>query len=200
MPSTVPVDTSRIGRAAAAGEPRPPAPAPEPIVERDLFSIPLDRRRWWTIVPEIVALTCTGAIPLLVGANVIARYTNLFRILWAEDVVKMLFLWVVFLGGALAAKYDAHVRMGLLSDRVLGEGHAAAVWARVIRLSPVVVGGLLLVLGVPIVQISMRRELPSLQIPAGYFTTIIPASGGLMILYALHGAWAKRGPEAHPRE
>jgi TRAP-type C4-dicarboxylate transport system permease small subunit len=60
-----------------------------------------------------------------------------------------------------------------------------------------VVGTILLVWGIRIVEISMRRELPSLQIPAGYFTTIIPASGGLMIFYALRGA-ARNDPKPHP--
>jgi TRAP-type C4-dicarboxylate transport system permease small subunit len=169
----------------------------------DLFSVSLEWRRWWAILPEIVALACTGALPLLVGANVLSRYTNLYRIFWAEDVVKLLFLWVVFLGGALAVKHDAHVRMRLLSDRMLGGRRAAAVWAHIVQLSPLVVGSTLLVLGIRIVEISMRRELPSLQIPVGYFTTVIPASGALMIFYTLRGyarrdRWAKLAGSAGP--
>jgi TRAP-type C4-dicarboxylate transport system permease small subunit len=165
---------------------------------QELFSVPLDWSRWWTIIPEIVGLACTGVLPLLVAANVVSRYTNLYRILWAEDVVKVLFLWVVFLGGALAVKYDAHVRLSMLSDRLLGTGRPAAVWSHVVRLSPLAVGVILLVLGAQVVEISMRRELPSLQIPAGYFTTIIPASGALMIFYALRNPRARstRAPRA----
>jgi TRAP-type C4-dicarboxylate transport system permease small subunit len=150
-----------------------------------LFAIALDWRRWWAIIPEMVVLACTGILPLVVGANVVARYTNWYRILWAEDVVKVLFLWIVFLGGAIAVKYAAHVRMSMLSDRL--PGRAGVVWDRAVRLSPLVVGAILVVLGVRIVEISMRRELPTLQISVGYFTTIIPASGALMMLYAVRG-------------
>jgi TRAP-type C4-dicarboxylate transport system permease small subunit len=169
------------------------------VEAEDLFSIPLDWRRWWTILPEIVALTCTAALPLLVGANVVSRYTDWYRILWAEDVVKLLFLWVVFLGGAIAVRYEAHVRMSMLSDRLRDAGRAGAAWTRVIRLSPVVVGAILVVLGPQIVEISMRRELPTLQIPVGYFTTIIPVSGGLMIVYALCGRGADHDPKPPSR-
>lgn len=164
----------------------------------DLFSIPLDWRRWWTIVPEIVALTCTGVLPLVVGANVVSRYTDWYRIPWAEDVVKVLFLWIVFLGGAIAIKYEAHVRMSMVIDHLVHGGRAAVFWGRVIRLSPILVGVILLVLGVRIVEISMRRELPTLQIPAGYFTTIIPVSGALMILYLLRGLRIKSDREPDP--
>jgi TRAP-type C4-dicarboxylate transport system permease small subunit len=75
--------------------------------------------------------------------------------------------------------------MSMLSDRL--PGRAGVVWDRAVRLSPLVVGAILVVLGVRIVEISMRRELPTLQISVGYFTTIIPASGALMMLYAVRG-------------
>jgi TRAP-type C4-dicarboxylate transport system permease small subunit len=171
----------------------------QPIVpdvgqELELFSIPLNWRRWWTILPEIVALTCTGVLPLVVGANVVSRYTDWYRILWAEDVVKVLFLWVVFLGGAIAVKYQAHVRMGMVSDRLERSARAGVLWGQAIRLSPIVVGAILLFLGVRIVEISMRRELPTLQIPSGYFSTIIPVSGALMIFYALRGLRVRSSP------
>jgi TRAP-type transport system small permease protein len=158
---------------------------PQSAEDRDLFALTLDWRRWWTIIPEMVTLVCTGTMPLVVGANVVSRYTDWYRILWAEDVVKVLFLWVVFLGGAIAVKYGAHVRMNMVGDRV--PGRAGALLGVLIQSSPLLVGVMLVVLGLRFVEISMRRELPSLQISAGYFTTIIPASGALMILYAVRG-------------
>jgi len=165
--------------------------------ELDIFRLPLDWRRWWTIIPEIAALACTALLPLLVAANVLSRYTDWYRILWAEDVVKVVFLWVVFLGGAIAVKYEAHVRMSTLSDRLARAGQAGIFWDRVIRLSPLLMGTILLVLGVRIVEISMRRELPTLQISAGYFNTIVPVSGALMILYAVRGLRIRR-PRTRP--
>jgi len=166
----------------------------------DIFSIALDWQRWWTIIPEIVALLCAGALPVVVMANVIARYTNWYHVIWATDVVKVLFLWVVFLGGALAVKYEAHVRMAMLSDRFLEGGKTGRLWDLAIRLSPMFVGATLLVLGVRLVEISMVRELQTLRISAGYFMTVVPASGVLMIVYVLRnvvirsGAWATARP------
>ena len=162
--------------------------------DENFFTIRLDWRRWWTILPEIVALACAGALPVIVSANVLARYTNWYQILWAEDVVKVLFLWIVFLGGATAVKYGAHVRMAILSDR-MGTSGLGALWHGVIRLSPLVAGVLLLVLGMRLVEISMRRELPSLEITVGYFMTIVPISGALMILYVALDFWTGQRPQ-----
>jgi TRAP-type C4-dicarboxylate transport system permease small subunit len=171
-------------------------PGSEP--DLDIFRLPLDWRRWWTILPEIVVLALVGLLPLVVGANVLSRYSDWYRILWAEDVVKVLFLWIVFLGGAVAVKYGAHVRMSTWSDRLAKTGRAGALWSRLIVLSPAVMGTVLLVLGIRIVEISMKRELPTLEISAGYFSTIVPLSGALMILYAVRALWARSGSGPGP--
>lgn len=168
----------------------------------DIFSIRLDWHRWWTIVPEIVGLVCAGALPLVVAANVVARYTDWYHIIWATDVVKVLFLWLVFLGGAVAVKYDAHVRMTMVSDRLRNRGGFGRAWDLVIRLSPVAVGAILVLLGIRLVEISMVRELQTLRISAGYFMTIVPISGALMIFYAVRSMLMKTGwwrpPAAEP--
>jgi TRAP-type C4-dicarboxylate transport system permease small subunit len=165
----------------------------------DIFSIPLDWRRWWTIMPEIVALVCAGALPIVVVTNVIARYTNWYHVIWATDAVKVLFLWLVFLGGALAVKYEAHIRMAMLSDRLLQSGWPGRLWDIAIRLSPILVGAILLVLGVRLVEISMLRELQTLRISAGYFMTIVPISGALMIVYVMRAMLIRSGRWPMPR-
>ena len=175
----------------------PGAPSTVPADQgSDIFSISLDWQRWWMIIPEIVALLCAGALPVVVVANVIARYTNWYHVIWATDVVKVLFLWVVFLGGALAVKYEAHVRMAMLSDRFLEGGKIGRLWDLAIRLSPMLIGATLLVLGVRLVEISMVRELQTLRISAGYFMTIVPASGVLMMVYVLRNVVIRSGPSA----
>jgi TRAP-type transport system small permease protein len=168
-------------------EQQPPVPD-----ERNFFTIPLDWARWWTILPEIVVFCCAGTLPVVVAANVAARYTNWFHAFWAEDIAKLLFTWIVFLGGAVAVKYDAHVRMGMFTDRI--KGRAAVWWGWVVRASPLVVGILLMIFGVRIVQISMFREMPSLEISVGYFMTVIPFSGALMIFYVVRSFFVQ-GPQ-----
>jgi TRAP-type C4-dicarboxylate transport system permease small subunit len=153
--------------------------------EANLFTIALDLRRWWTIIPELVVTLCAAAIPVVVSISVLSRYTDWYHAFWTDDVVKVLFLWVVFLGGAVAVKYDAHVRMGLFSDRLVRAGRPWAWWSEVIACSPILAGIMLIVLGWQLVTISMRRELPSLEISAGYFMIIVPLSGALITYYVV---------------
>lgn len=151
------------------------------------FAIKLDWRRWWLLIPEIVTLTATAALPMVVLVNVVSRYTNWYKSPWAEDIIRVLFLWVIFLGGALAVKYMAHVRIALLADRIIG-ARRGEWWKWVIRLSPIAMGLILTLLGIEVVELHMKRQLVWLRIPAGYFSTVIPASGALMIIYAIFPA------------
>jgi TRAP-type C4-dicarboxylate transport system permease small subunit len=167
--------------------------------DANLFTIQLNWRRWWTILPEIVALACAALTPLLVSLTVLSRYTDWYHAFWADDIVKVLFLWLVFLGGAIAVKYEAHVRMAILSDRIERSGRVGHYWGEIIRLSPIAAGAILVVLGIGLVQISMRRELPSLEISAGYFMAIVPASGVLMIFYAARDFWLRHAASRSTR-
>ena len=140
--------------------------------------------------PEIVAFGCPGLLPLVVGANV-GPLHDWYRVLWAEDIVKMLFIWIVFLGGAVAVKYEAHVRMGMFTDRLppvaSRSGCRGAAWCASPRSSSV--PSCFSSSACRIVQISMFREMPSLEISVGYFMTIIPFSGALMIFYVVLGSF-----------
>ena len=170
---------------------RASANADEEVLD-ELFVLDLDYRRWWTIVPEIIALACAGAIPVLVTLIVVARYTNWFRVVWANDVVSVLFMWVVFLGGAIGVKYEAHVRMASIANRLIQLGTVGRVWEWVVRLSPIGLGAILLMLGWRVVGLHMTRQLVWLQIPLGYFSWVIPISGVLMIVYTIGNVWSGR--------
>lgn len=162
----------------------------------ELFSTPIEWRRWWLQVPELVLVVCSAGLPVLITVNVIGRYTNWYQAPWANDVIHVVFLWIVFLGGAVAVKYEAHVRMSTFVDRFAGHGPLGRAWHLAVRGAPLVMGAILLVLGIRIVQLDMLNRLPWLQIPLGYFAVVIPVSGGLMIVYS--ALIFRRAVTAHP--
>jgi len=153
--------------------------------DSNLFTVNLNFHKWWCILPEIVALTCASLIPILILLIIFSRYSDLYNVIWADEIVRVIFLWLVFIGGAIAVKYDAHVRMALFSDLMERHGKIGIYLCEIIRLSPVFAGGVLVFLGIKLVQISMFRELPSLEISVGYFMLIIPISGILIIYYSI---------------
>lgn len=148
--------------------------------------------KWWLYIPEIMALACIAGMSLLVMINAIGRYTNFYRIPWAPDIIYVCFYLSAFLGGALGVKYDAHVKVGILVDRLLGEGILSKIWKIFILISPIIMGSLLVVLGIFQVKLDALRLLEWTQVPTAYFTIFMPLSGLLMIYYSIRSIWSGR--------
>jgi TRAP-type C4-dicarboxylate transport system permease small subunit len=61
----------------------------------------------------------------LVAVNVAMRYSFNAPIIWAEDVIGLLLVTMVFFGFSHCWVKDGHVRMGLLYGRTKGKARAA---------------------------------------------------------------------------
>jgi TRAP-type C4-dicarboxylate transport system permease small subunit len=48
---------------------------------------------------------------LLVAFSTLGRYTGLYNMYWAEEVIRYLYIWVAFLGISMGVKSDAHFRL-----------------------------------------------------------------------------------------
>lgn len=58
---------------------------------------------------------------LLAGYQVLARNFFDTGILWGDSLVRVLVLWVTFIGATIASRNDEHIRVDLLT-RFLGDG------------------------------------------------------------------------------
>src|SRR5512145_795147 len=67
---------------------------------------------------EAVTWLLTGALVLLVSANVFARYALAIGWLWAEEVSRLIFVWVVFLGAYVALRHKQHMAIDLVAARL----------------------------------------------------------------------------------
>lgn len=58
---------------------------------------------------------------LLLLVNVILRYIFSHSIYWAEELVRYLMVWVIFLGSSQVAKHEGHITVDIL-HRAVGPG------------------------------------------------------------------------------
>jgi TRAP-type C4-dicarboxylate transport system permease small subunit len=63
-----------------------------------------------------------GAMILLAAYQVVARNFFDTGILWGDALVRVLVLWVTFIGATIASRDDEHIRIDLLT-RFIGEQH-----------------------------------------------------------------------------
>src|SRR5262245_44827030 len=112
-----------------------------------------------------------------------SRYVMRATFQWYDEVARLCFVWMIFLGAAVAVRRGAHFRLHVVTDRL-----GAPARRRVEVLASVIViafAGVLVAGGVAILPLARRQVTDALEISMVWFYGALPVGGGLMILYAL---------------
>jgi TRAP-type C4-dicarboxylate transport system permease small subunit len=102
---------------------------------------------------------------------------------WANDLSRLLFAWMVMLGAAAAyGRYD-HIVAGFLVERF------SPAWQRVmavvVRAVELLVAFVLLISGLQVAGTRMQIEYIQLGVPTGWAFLSVPVLGAIMLLLAL---------------
>ncbi len=65
--------------------------------------------RWTVKVFEIVLVACLAVMAVLVFGNVVLRYAFDSGITLSEELSRLLFVWMIFIGAVLASMQHAHI-------------------------------------------------------------------------------------------
>jgi len=66
---------------------------------------PLDR------IEEFVAVGLLAVLGVLLGVQVLLRFAFGLGYAWMEEIARMLFIWVIFLGAVVAMRDNLHIRV-----------------------------------------------------------------------------------------
>ena len=138
----------------------------------------------------LVELVCLGLMAVLVVdvfLGVFSRYVMRATFQWYDEVARLSFVWMIFLGAAVAVRRGAHFRLHLLVDRL-----APPVRRRVdliVTLIVVAFAAVLVAGGIAILPVARRQVTDALEISMVWFYAALPVGGALMILFALPQVW-----------
>lgn len=125
----------------------------------------------------------TVALVATVGAGVFWRYALRESLYWSTEASNFLFVWMVFLGAAVAWKERKHIAFtAILEILSRGERRIPAVVVHVIVLSFAL---FLVVTGAMVVGQTMGSPSEALKIPQGYLYAVLPASAALIAIDAI---------------
>lgn len=144
-----------------------------------------------------VGVSCVMMVVLVVltFVGVLMRYIMRSPITWQEEVQMLLFLWIVFLGGAGAFRAGSHIAIEIVVDALPKKIGGA--------IEKVDVLIQLLILGYLFWQeimyynqlLSAGRVTNLLRLPYGVAYAVVPIGGALMLismLYAAYGRFIKK--------
>ena len=140
----------------------------------------------------LVDWVCLGLMLVLVAdvfLGVFSRYVMHATFQWYDEVARLCFVWMVFLGAASAVRRGAHFRLHLLIDRFGPRLRRAN--DLLVGLLVVVFGGVLVAGGVAMWPVARGQVSDSLELSMVWFYGALPVGGALMILFSLPQLWRR---------
>ena len=143
-------------------------------------------------VVEGLLLVMMVVLCLDVFLGVFSRYVMARTFTWYDEIARLLFVWIVFLGAAVGVRRSAHFRLHLVLDR-LSPGIRRV--AHVVGVLVLMGFGLLMIQqGWKLVELGQFQRTPVMGLSKRYVYASVPAGGALIILYSLPHLWrALRG-------
>ena len=124
------------------------------------------------------------ALTVVVSYQVFSRYVDFVpRYLWTEELARFCFIWVVFLGAAVAVRAGAHFTIDILPERIPS-------WLRwtieaLVLALIAVIGALMLVGGLRFTEIGINRISTTSGIRLAWVYAAVPVAGFSILLFVV---------------
>jgi TRAP-type C4-dicarboxylate transport system permease small subunit len=129
---------------------------------------------------ENVVFFLFAVMVVVVFANVVARYVFNSALTTSEEIARICFVWLVFLGAVLALEHNEHLGFDLLVTQL---PKRIAWWVSLV--AEILIGGVVLLLfgySLRLVHNNMNWPAPATNIPYGVIDLVMPISFALMAL------------------
>lgn len=117
----------------------------------------------------------------IIFGQVIARYAFSNSLTWSEELGRYLFVWMTFLGTALAVRNRSHVALDVLIGKLppyLQKSVIAFGYLTMMALA-----GVMIYAAVNMMTMGSRQVSAALQIPMRWVYMVLPVSGVMIIFY-----------------
>jgi TRAP-type transport system small permease protein len=115
--------------------------------------------------------------------GVFSRYVMGRTFTWYDEIARLLFVWIVFLGAAVGVRRTAHFRLHLVIDRL---GPAGRRLAHAVGVLVLIGFGLVLIQqGWKLVELGQFQRTPVMGLSKQWIYASVPTGGILIILYSL---------------
>lgn len=135
---------------------------------------------------ELVSALCLAGQVVVISYAVFGRFVLNSTPSWAEEISRILMVWMSLLCAALAVKDDTHVRM-TICDRLFGKT-GLKIRNVIFDLINIFFCGTLFWKGITLIQQTTRTKLPGSGLPASVLYASICVGGlamALMLVYRL---------------
>ena len=134
-------------------------------------------------IAKVFVGALVGAIVAITLASVWWRYLLNAPLAWPEQVSRIMFVWVTFVGAAVLYRERLHVAIDMFMTPLPRAGRRAVGWA--IELLILAFNLVLLVYGLKLSVDTLNQTFGALDITPASFYFAAPVAAGMMILFFL---------------
>ena len=135
---------------------------------------------WRYGAETIVALLMAVMVGTII-LQVYCRFVLGNPLSWSEELARYVFVWITFLGGAVAYRHGSHIIVETILVLLPRRAQLALAW--LVDALMVVALVVLLVQGLNIVQVNSNVEATMLEIPMSWVYASVPVSAAVMMAY-----------------
>ncbi|SFB53831.1 C4-dicarboxylate transporter, DctQ subunit [Amycolatopsis marina] len=166
---------------------RPSAAAAESLDPEDL---PAVEGRFSKALAGVCVVLLMGVLATVL-LQVVMRYGFNSPLTWTDEATRLQLVWLTFIGAALAYRMGSDIAVDALEQLA-----AKRCWTWVASSAVVIIQGtiaivavIFVVAGWQLVQATMARDTPALDIPVATFYAAVPSCGVLLLLSLAERAW-----------
>ena len=135
----------------------------------------------WSYAAETVVVVLMAIMVAAVAVQVFFRFVIGDPLSWTEELARYAFVWITFLGAAVAYRHRAHIVVDIMLHLVPTRARALLAW--VVEGLVAVALVILIREGLRMVETTSNVRATMLQIPMSYIYAAIPVSAALMLVY-----------------
>lgn len=138
---------------------------------------------WFATALEAVLTVLFVALFVVTMLNIVLRNLGGIALLWIPAYLRLSFIWLVFLGVAIAYRRKEHLVVDFFLMRLAESRRRVA--RGVIDLVMLPFFAVLVVYGLEVARVRMRIPFDTWDIPTGYAYFAVPVSGVILLVFCL---------------
>lgn len=132
----------------------------------------------WIVTKLLIVMTIVMVLSVFI--QVVSRIVH-YTVIWTSDVATFLFVWLAFLGAAVAVRDNDHFIVDVFPEKMKTVRFNLTLNLLAL-VTQMVIGFIMLRYGIEFVKSMSLRMSYSLGVQMSYIVTVVPISGGLIIL------------------
>ncbi|MDR2788402.1 MAG: TRAP transporter small permease [Candidatus Accumulibacter sp.] len=132
---------------------------------------------------KIVCFLLMLAMVAIIFLQVVARYAFSNSLSWSEEIGRYLFVWMTFIGSAIAVRNRLHVSLDMFVIKFPGCIQKSCLVISYV--SMMIFTGVLIYGGYRFVMRGSQQVSAAMQLPMHYVYVVLPVGGGLIFFYLM---------------